>query len=182
MHSAAIFLDRDGTIIEERNYLSDPDQVALLEGAAAGLRAMARLGLPLVIVSNQSGIGRGYFSLEQAKAVESRLRTLLEREGITIHGWYMCPHAPEDGCACRKPSPGMIEAAVRDLDLLPERSFVIGDKRCDLDLAATVGAAGLLVTTGHGEGDAAYARSLGLPVCKDLTEAGEEIARRLVRS
>lgn len=182
MPTPAIFLDRDGTIIEERNYLSDPDQVVLLEGAAAGLRAMARHALPLVVISNQSGIGRGYFSLEQARAVESRLKALLEQEGIAISGWYMCPHAPEANCACRKPSPGMINAATQDLGLEPALSFVIGDKRCDIDLAAAVGAVGILVTTGHGQGDADYARSLPVPVCRDLVEASDEISRRLVRA
>ncbi|MEJ0093708.1 MAG: HAD family hydrolase [Methylocella sp.] len=179
MSSPAIFLDRDGTIIVEKNYPSDPDQVVLLDGAAEGLRAMSRHGLPFVVVSNQSGIGRGYFSVEQADAVEQRLKDLLAQEGIAIAGWYRCPHAPDDDCRCRKPLPGMIDAAVRDLDLDPMRSFVIGDKRSDIDLAAAVGAAGILVTTGHGRLDADYARSVAAPVCRDLVEASEEVARRL---
>jgi D-glycero-D-manno-heptose 1,7-bisphosphate phosphatase len=176
----AIFLDRDGTIIEEKNYLADPDQVVLLEGATAGLRAMARHNLPLVVISNQSGVGRGYFSLDQARAVELRLKDMLAREGIFIAGWYMCPHAPEAACDCRKPAPGMIKAAVHDLDVEPGRSFVIGDKRCDIDLAAAVGAGGILVTTGHGQKDADYARAQDVPVCRDLVEASAEVSRRLV--
>lgn len=181
MSSPAIFLDRDGTIIVEKNYPSDPDQVVLLDGAAEGLRAMSRHGLPFVVVSNQSGIGRGYFSFEQADAVEQRLKDLLARERIAIAAWYRCPHAPDDDCACRKPLPGMIHAAARDLDLDPMRSFVIGDKKSDIDLAAAVGAAGILVTTGHGRLDADYARSVAAPVCRDLVEASEEIARHLAR-
>ncbi len=179
MRSAAVFLDRDGTIIEEKNYLADPDQVVLLAGAVAGLRAMARLEIPLVVISNQSGIGRGYFSLEQAEAVRSRLEVLLAGEGIVMAGWYMCPHAPEARCACRKPSPGMIEAAALALDLAPANSFVIGDKRCDIDLAAAVGANGILVTTGHGADDADYARAVEVPVCHDLAEASDIVARML---
>ncbi len=181
MASPAIFLDRDGTIIVEKNYLGDPDGVVLLDGAAEGLRAMAKHAFPFVVVSNQSGVGRGYFSLEQAHAVERRLAEVLAREGVAIAGWYMCPHAPDMNCACRKPLPGMIDAAARDLDLDPGRSFVIGDKRADIDLAAAVGARGILVTTGHGELDADYARASSTPVCRDLVAAGEEVARYLAR-
>lgn len=181
MSSPAIFLDRDGTIIVEKNYLGDPDQVVPLDGAIEGLRAMARHSFPFVVVSNQSGVGRGYFSAEQARAVERRLEEILAREGVAIAGWYMCPHAPGENCSCRKPLPGMIHAAARDLDLEPTRSFVIGDKRSDIDLAAAVGAAGILVTTGHGRLDVDYARSVQAPVCRDLLEASEEVARLLAR-
>jgi histidinol-phosphate phosphatase family protein len=179
MRSPAIFLDRDGTIIEDRHYLADPDQVVLLEGAAAGLRAMSRHAIPLVVISNQSGIGRGYFSRDQAEAVRHRLELLLAREGIEIAGWYMCPHPPEALCSCRKPRAGMIEAAARDLDLAPEHSFVIGDKRCDIDLAGGIGGEGILVTTGQGADDVDYARAIGVPICRDLVEAGAIVARRL---
>jgi D-glycero-D-manno-heptose 1,7-bisphosphate phosphatase len=179
MSSPAIFLDRDGTIIVENSYPSDPDQVVLLDGAVEGLRAMSKHGLPFVVVSNQSGIGRGYFTVEQADAVEQRLEDLLAREGISVAGWYRCPHAPNADCLCRKPMPGMVHAAVRDLDLDPARSFVIGDKRSDIDLAAAIGAVGILVTTGHGRSDVDYARSLLAPVCRDLVEASREVARQL---
>lgn len=179
MTSPAIFLDRDGTIIEEKNYLADPDQVVLLDGAVAGLRALARHAFPLVVISNQSGIGRGYFSLDQAEAVRLRLRDMLARQGIAMAGWYMCPHAPDDLCACRKPLTGMIDAAAKELGLDPELSIVIGDKKCDIDLAAAVGARGILVTTGHGAGDVDYARSIAVPVCRDLVEASETVARML---
>jgi len=179
MSSPAIFLDRDGTIIVEKNYPSHPDQVALVEGAIAGLRAMAKHGYPLVVVSNQSGIGRGYFSTEQADAVERRVIDLLASEGVTVAAWYRCPHAPGAGCACRKPAPGMIHSAVRDLDLDPVRSFMIGDKWSDIELAAAVGAVGILVTTGHGLVDADRARQQGVAVCRDLVEADGEITRHL---
>lgn len=181
MHFPAIFLDRDGTIIEEKNYLADPDQVVLLDGAVAGLRAMSRHAMPLVVISNQSGVGRGYFSFDQAEAVRLRLEQMLAKEGIEVAGWYMCPHTPEAQCMCRKPLSGMIDAAARDLDLAPARSFVIGDKRCDLDLASAIGARGILVTTGHGVDDVGYARTIDVPVCRGLLEASETVARLLGR-
>ena len=177
MSSPAIFLDRDGTIIVERNYPSHPDQVALLDGAAAGLRAMARHGYPLVVVSNQSGIGRGYFSVEQANAVEERAIHLLASEGVAVAAWYRCPHAPGAGCECRKPAPGMVNAAVRDLDLDPARSFVIGDKWSDIELAALLARAAS-VTTRHGNIEADSAREQGVAVCRNLLEANDEITRQ----
>jgi D-glycero-D-manno-heptose 1,7-bisphosphate phosphatase len=179
MESPAVFLDRDGTIIEEKHFLDDPDGVVLLDGAVEGLRAMAALSFLFVIVSNQSGIGRGFFSAGQATAVDRRLKELLAREGIAIAGSYMCPHSPGANCSCRKPRPGMIHAAVRDLRLDLTRSFVIGDKRCDIDLAAAAGATGILVTTGHGHADIDYARSLPVPVCRDLIEASEVVLRHV---
>jgi histidinol-phosphate phosphatase family protein len=179
MLKPAIFLDRDGTIIEEKNYLSDPAEVTLLAGAAEGLRSLSRHSLPLVVVSNQSGIGRGFFSAGQAQAVQDRLKELLAQEGVTIAGWYMCPHEPGANCSCRKPLPGMVRSAARELSLNPSKSFMIGDKRCDIDLAAAIGATGILVTTGHGAMEADYAHSIEAPVCANLVEASEVVARRL---
>ncbi|ACB94673.1 D-glycero-alpha-D-manno-heptose-1,7-bisphosphate 7-phosphatase [Beijerinckia indica] len=181
--SPAIFLDRDGTLIEERHYLGDPDQVVLLAGAVEGLKAMAQLGLPLVVVTNQSGIARGYFTLEAAHAVNQRVADLLAAQGIIINGWYLCPHGPDDpACHCRKPLPGMIEAAASDLHLDPSRSVMIGDKKCDLDLAEAVGAAALLVTTGHGHEDIDYALGLNIPVCRDLVEASDHLKRLMIQA
>lgn len=177
MSSPAIFLDRDGTIIVERIYPSDPDQVELLPGAAEAIKAMATLGYPFVVVSNQSGIGRGYFSIAQADIVEARVKELLTQEGIEIAGWYRCVHGPDDDCSCRKPLPGLALDAARDLDLDLERSFVIGDKLSDVGLARAIGAYGVLVLTGHGRHDEARARAEGAPVCRDLLEASEEVLR-----
>jgi histidinol-phosphate phosphatase family protein len=167
----AVFLDRDGTIIVEKNYLSAPDQVMLLDGVVDGLARLGQQGLPLIIVSNQSGIGRGYFTMQDLAAVNARIDELLKAEGVTISGWYICPHAPEMACKCRKPLPGLIDAACSDHDLDPELSFVIGDKRTDLDLAAAVGAHGILVTTGYGIHEVDYAQTIGAPVYSSILEA-----------
>src|SRR5271166_4576848 len=106
-----VALDRDGTIIVERQYLSDPEAVELLPGAAAGLRTMRNLGLGLVVVTNQSAVGRGYFDLARLDEIHGRLRELLAGEDVTIDGIYVCPHTPEDGCRCRKPLPILLKRA-----------------------------------------------------------------------
>ncbi|WCT75192.1 HAD family hydrolase [Sphingomonas naphthae] len=170
MSRPAIFLDRDGTIIVERDYLADPDGVELETNAAEGLRRLAGQGWPLVVVTNQSGIGRGYFDRAAAEAVNARVGEYLAAEGVEIAGWYLCPHGPEDVCDCRKPAPGMLLEAARDLDLDPARSFMVGDKRADLGAAKAAGARGILVTTGHG-GEEAGKVTDGSPIVADLLAA-----------
>jgi D-glycero-D-manno-heptose 1,7-bisphosphate phosphatase len=145
-----ILIDRDGTLIEDRDYLADPSGVQLLPGVAAAVAAVNRAGVPIAIVSNQSGIGRGYFTEEDLAAVERRVQEVLAAEGAHLDGRYHCPHAPGDGCFCRKPAPGMAEQAARDLDLDLDRSVVIGDKRADVELGRAVGATAILVRTGYG--------------------------------
>ena len=145
-----VFVDRDGTIIVEKNYLSDPTGVELLPGAAEGLARLAGLGYLLVVVSNQSGIGRGYFSAAQVEAVHIRLDELLAAGGVRIDRYYYCPHRPDEGCACRKPATGMIDDAVRDLDINLSHSFMIGDNLCDLQLGKNAGITPVLVRTGYG--------------------------------
>ncbi len=145
-----VVLDRDGTLIVERNYLSDPDQVELITGAAAGLRRLQALGLGLIIVTNQSGIGRGLFDRAQVDLIHGRLIELLRAHSVHLDGIYLCPHRPEDHCACRKPKSGLVEQAARDLDFDPATSFVIGDKVCDVDLGHAIGATTFLVRTGYG--------------------------------
>jgi len=146
----AILIDRDGTLIEERNYLADPEGVALIPGAAAAIAAANRVGVPVVLVTNQSGIGRGYFGEAELAAVNRRTEELLAAEGAHLDGLYHCPHAPDAGCNCRKPEPGMALQAAADLHLDLARSCVIGDKEVDLVLARGVGASPLLVRTGYG--------------------------------
>jgi D-glycero-D-manno-heptose 1,7-bisphosphate phosphatase len=151
-------LDRDGTIISECHHLCDPDQVELIDGAASGLRELIEMGLGLVIVTNQSVVGRGMIDEAGLERIHGRLRQLLEAQGVQIDGIYWCPHRPEAGCACRKPGTALLEQAARDLHFEPATSFVIGDKECDIDLGRSVGATTLLVRTGHGAEVAATAR------------------------
>lgn len=167
----AVLLDRDGTIIVERDYLSDPALVELEAGAAEGLRALAEAGFVLAVLTNQSGIGRGYFDLAAAEAVNARVAALLAAEGVSIAGWYLCPHAPGEDCECRKPRPGMALQAAAELGLDLSRSWVVGDKGSDVGLADAVGARAILVTTGHGRKDEATMRAQGVTVCATLAAA-----------
>lgn len=142
----AAFLDRDGTIIEDRCYIASPDDVALIPGAASGLAALRDRGLLLVVVSNQSGVARGLIDAAAAEAVHRRVVATLRDEGVDIDGSYYCPHGPGDGCDCRKPAPGLVLRAAADLDIDLGASIVIGDRRRDLEagLAAGCGTAVLL--------------------------------------
>lgn len=134
-----LLLDRDDTIIDDPGYLSDPDGLVFLPGAVEGLRAFSQAGWPLVVVTNQSGIGRGYFGEEELRLVHERFRELLQVEGIELAGVYHCPHAPEDNCDCRKPKPELGRRAALELGLELENSVMVGDKESDLEMGRTLG-------------------------------------------
>lgn len=146
-----VLLDRDGTLIVDRHYLADYRLVKLLPGAAEGLKNMLAMGLGLVIISNQSGIGRGYFGTEELDLVHKRMMELLSTEGVTIHGTFYCHHAPADNCKCRKPQTGLVEMAASTLKFDPAQSFMIGDKSCDINLGKNINATTFLVQAGHQE-------------------------------
>jgi D-glycero-D-manno-heptose 1,7-bisphosphate phosphatase len=143
-------IDRDGTINVEKHYLSDPDQLELYPGVGAAIRRLNRIGLGVAVVTNQSGIARGYFDMERLEQIHTRLYTMLEAEGAAIDGIYICPHGPADACDCRKPLPGMVAQAVTEHHFDPAQSFMIGDKEVDVELGRAVGAVTFLVRTGHG--------------------------------
>jgi D-glycero-D-manno-heptose 1,7-bisphosphate phosphatase len=145
-----VVLDRDGTLIVERHYLSEPDQVELISGVISGLRQLSEMGLGLVVVTNQSGIGRGLFDLIRLDLIHRRLCELLAAEGVHLEGIYVCPHTPEDDCLCRKPRIGLIELAAKELNFDPRTTFIIGDKSSDIELGKRVGATTFLVRTGYG--------------------------------
>ena len=178
----AVILDRDGTVIVERHYLSDPDQVELIPGVAIALRQLRQMGLRLVILTNQSGIGRGLFDANQVEAVHQRMCALLAAEGVQLDGIFYCPHTPQDGCACRKPAPGLVEHAAQQLGFDPQASIVIGDKACDMELGRGVGATTLLVQTGYGRQMVQDCQAHTDYVVDDLPAAIPVIARLLERS
>lgn len=148
----AVFLDRDGTLIREREYLADPEGVELVRGAAEALRRLRDAGYALVVVTNQSGIARGYYSEAEYRAVADRIDEELGSAGVPVDGTYHCPHHPAHSfpCACRKPGTGMHRRAARELGLLLERSWYVGDKVKDVLPARELGGEGILVRTGFG--------------------------------
>ncbi|HEY4121088.1 MAG TPA: HAD family hydrolase [Byssovorax sp.] len=142
MSGRALFLDRDGTLVVDVGYPRDPALVQLIPGALEALRDLER-EFALVVVSNQSGIGRGLITPAEAAAVDARVRELFAAGGIEFAGVYHCPHAPDDHCTCRKPKPGMLEQAARELDLDLATSVIVGDKASDLEAGLAVGARGV---------------------------------------
>lgn len=173
-----ILLDRDGTVIEERHYLCEPEGVALLPGVAEGLAKLVGAGYRLALVTNQSGIGRGLFDEAAMHRVNDRLRELLAERGVTLDGIFFCPHAPEEACDCRKPLPGLFHQAAQQLGAVPERTCVIGDKACDVDLGLGVGARGILVRTGHGAKEPPDVAARADCVAATLDEAADWILER----
>jgi D-glycero-D-manno-heptose 1,7-bisphosphate phosphatase len=153
----AVFLDRDGTLIEDVGYPRDPDDVRLVDGAAEALARLAAAGFRLVVVSNQSGIGRGLVDPDEAQAVHDRLVSEFERRGIAFDGAKYCPHAPDEGCECRKPAPGLLLAAAQELGLDLESSFMIGDKQSDVEAGRRAGSRAVLLARAEGNSnDADY--------------------------
>jgi D-glycero-D-manno-heptose 1,7-bisphosphate phosphatase len=145
-----VLLDRDGTLNVERDYLSHPDEMELLPGVPAALARLRALGFGLVVITNQSGIGRGYFSLDTVELIHQRLRELLAEQGAEIDAIYLCPHAPDESCDCRKPLTGMVDQAVAEWGFDPRQAFLVGDKEADIDLGRALGARTILVRTGWG--------------------------------
>jgi D-glycero-D-manno-heptose 1,7-bisphosphate phosphatase len=151
-----VFLDRDGTVSEEVGYLNHLSRFRLLSGAAAAIRKLNQASLPVIVVTNQSGVGRGYFPEQLVRDVHDRMNAELAEVGARLDGVYYCPHALADECECRKPRTGMMEQAARELGLDLKRSFVVGDRYGDIELANRAGARGILVRTGYGEGEFAW--------------------------
>lgn len=156
MSRIAVFLDRDGTINEDPGYLHQPEQLRLFPGAARAIASLNGYGVPVVLVTNQSGIARGYYDEEQFWRVQERMVALLAAEGAHLDAVYLCPHHPDGlveayrvACHCRKPAPGMLQQAARELDLDLRRSYMIGDKLSDVEAGAAVGCRTVLVTGGE---------------------------------
>jgi D-glycero-D-manno-heptose 1,7-bisphosphate phosphatase len=186
----AVFIDRDGTLTEEVGYVNHPQRLNLLPRSAEAVRRLNEAGIAAVVATNQAGVARGYFSEDVMHAVNERLVAELKRAGAHLDGLYVCPHHPTEGappfradCSCRKPKPGLLLRAAKDLDLDLAASTIVGDKASDLALARPVGARGVLVLTGYGLGEWEYRRAhfAAAPdhVAADLLEAVEwVIARR----
>lgn len=181
----AVFLDRDGTIVEDVDYLTRPDQLRLIPGAAAAIRTINQMGYAAVIVTNQSAVARGMLSENALAGVHDRLREMLAAEGAHIDGIYYCPHLPDGNvaqyartCDCRKPAPGMLLQAARDLGLDLTASVMIGDSLRDLEAGKAAGCRQLiLVKTGQGSMAAGQAGS-GDIIVDDLPAAIALLTRK----
>ncbi len=143
-----IFLDRDGTLNPDPGYINAPDQFELFPGVPEALARLKRAGARLIVVTNQSGIARGFLTREDLDAVHMKLQRLLDGAGASLDAIYFCPHHPDDGCDCRKPNRGMVDQAVRERGVNLDRSYLIGDHIRDIELAKRIGARSVLVTTG----------------------------------
>ncbi|MHC1698554.1 MAG: D-glycero-beta-D-manno-heptose 1,7-bisphosphate 7-phosphatase [Geobacteraceae bacterium] len=177
----AVFLDRDGVINVEKGYLHRIEDFEFLPGVPQALRLLKEAGFLLVVVTNQSGVARGFYSLETVHEIHRHLQKELAVAGVALDGFYICPHHPEHGaadsageCDCRKPLPGMIERAISDFRIDPARSFLVGDKLSDIDAGRAAGCRTLLVRTGYGA-KAAEAVPDDVPIVDDLPAAARLI-------
>ncbi len=178
----AVFLDRDGVICREEGYMSDPRTLQLLPGADDAIRFFNECGITTVVVTNQSGVARGFFTEESIGIINSSMKELLRGRGAHLDGIYYCPHHPEGiiatyrkVCDCRKPATGLLRRAANDFNIDLSRSYLVGDKLSDMECARRAGSKGILVLTGYGAAE--YRRIDGTPgmnpafVASDLLEA-----------
>jgi D-glycero-D-manno-heptose 1,7-bisphosphate phosphatase len=189
MSEIGIFLDRDGTINEELEYISDPEDVKLIPGSAEAIREANLLGLKVFVISNQSGIARGLIKEEELARVNDKLVELLKVTGARLDAIYYCPHHPDYGehphstsCDCRKPGSGMLKKAESEFDIDLKRSFVIGDRIVDIQTAIPVGAKSILVLTGYGQNEYEHVKSQKINVdyiAKNLHDAMRFVKKSL---
>jgi D-glycero-D-manno-heptose 1,7-bisphosphate phosphatase len=158
MTKIAIFLDRDGTINEEVNFLNHPEQINLIEGSAEAIREANKLGLKVIVFTNQSGIARGFIDEDMLGKIHKRLSEMLAQFNAIIDAYYYCPHHPTEGkdeyrveCECRKPRDGMLRRAAREQNVDLKKSFVVGDRCIDIQAGKLAGATTILVLTGYGK-------------------------------
>jgi len=163
MGHRAVFLDRDGTLNEEVGYVNHLERFVLLPHVGRAIRLLNEHGMKAVVITNQSGVARGYFPESLIHQVHQKMQDLLKKEGARVDGIYYCPHHPDIGippyrqkCRCRKPATGLVEHAVEELNIDCSRSYVIGDRGVDIEFAARIGAKGILVLTGYGKGEWEY--------------------------
>lgn len=179
---SAVFLDRDGTICEEVGYLNHVSRFRMFPFVAAALRRLSDAGYQVIIVSNQSGVARGYFPESLVQQVNEVMVQQLSEAGAKVDAVYYCPHASSENCPCRKPKTGMLDRAVHEHCIDLQRSFVIGDRYGDIQLAHNAHARGILVRTGYGEGELAWhSAEWSAPpdfIADNLTEAVDWILRQ----
>lgn len=175
----AVFLDRDGTLNEECNYLHRPEDWRWLPGVVDGLVKLHQAEYLLVVITNQAGIARGYYTEEQMHALHTWVNVQLRQHGVSISGFYFCPHHPEftpGGCTCRKPSPLLLKKAAAELNIDLGKSWMVGDKLLDIQAGNAAGCRSILVRTGYGEEEAAQCQGLA-SIATNFSEATAQILR-----
>jgi histidinol-phosphate phosphatase family protein len=181
----AAFLDRDGTIIYDKNYLSNPDKVKLYSFAAESINRLKSAGFKVIIITNQSGIARGIFSEKDLERVHKKFLSLLKKSGASIDGLYYCPHIDEDKCECRKPKIGMPLQAAKKFNIDLKKSFVVGDSIRDYLTGFNMSGKGILILTGHGKKQllkVSQEKTKPLAICKNLKQAVNFICKSLENS
>jgi D-glycero-D-manno-heptose 1,7-bisphosphate phosphatase len=170
---AAVFLDRDGTINEEVNYLDQADDLRLIQGAGEAIHLLNEAALPAILITNQSAIGRGYFSKARLNKIHRELARKLAGYDAHLDAIYYCPHRPDQGCTCRKPQTGLLELAAEEHGLDLDRCFLIGDKASDVEAGRRAGCRSILVLTGYGAEQRAAIEASTTPdfAARDLLEA-----------
>ena len=168
-----LFLDRDGTVIREEHYLRDPEKVVLERGVIEGLCRFLAAGYRLVVVSNQSGVGRGLISEDDVLAVNARVAEVLSEQGVSISSWHHCSHRPNQRCICRKPGPGLFQqaAALHSVDW--KRSLMVGDKPSDVQAGLSLNMSAALITTGYGHKHSDWAKLQGVLVVHSLDDLAD---------
>lgn len=150
MKPRAVFLDRDGVLMEDANYVGDVDKVVVIPGAAQALRRLQDAGFKLLVITNQSGVGRGYFTRAAVDTIHAHLTEQFAGTGVRIDHYYVCPHHPDEKCDCRKPKPKFFLEAAREFGLDLKTSYMVGDRSSDIQAGHNAGTATVLVLTGAG--------------------------------
>lgn len=172
----AVFIDRDGTLNVEKDYLYRTDECELILGSAAAVRRLNDAGWLVVVVTNQSGVARGYYGEQEVASLHRHMADELAQGGGQVAGWYYCPHHPSGlepynrQCDCRKPLPGMLLQAARELEIDLSRSWMVGDKLVDIQAGQAAGCRAVLVRTGYGRAESAGLPA-NVPICDDLAAA-----------
>jgi D-glycero-D-manno-heptose 1,7-bisphosphate phosphatase len=173
---SAVFLDRDGVIIENKmDYVKSWDEVHFLPGVFVALSRLAKSEFAIVMVTNQSAIGRGIITAEDAEKLNEQILVVIKTNGGRIDGWYLCPHRPEDDCTCRKPRPGLLLRAAKEMGLDLRNSYLIGDAASDMEAAQAAGVKGVLVLTGLSKPESKTNKEVPYLTVSDLNAAVDKI-------
>jgi len=171
----AVFLDRDGVLMEDTNYVGQLDRVGIISAAFTALKRLQQAGYKLLVVTNQSGVGRGFFTRQDVEVVHAHLDKLFDAHGVRIDRYYVCPHHPDDNCDCRKPKPKSLRDAAKEFDLDLSRCFMIGDRPSDINTGHNAGTQTILVLTGAGAETLAESKTKPDHVAKDMNAAADWI-------